>query len=232
MNPEPVAALSDRRQLRRILRQRRRNLTRQQQRQASRALARQLMRHFSTSKARHIGLYLPNDGEIDPRDFTTEARRRGIHVYLPVLHPVLGNQLWFYHYEPGTVLSPNRFGIPEPSARNGKRRAPWALDAVLMPLVGFDLSGGRLGMGGGFYDRTFAFKRREASRPPRLIGLAHDTQQVADLPIASWDVPMDAIITPSREVTCHPQNTKLRADYRRLFVGHYRLHSSRQPAKT
>ncbi|MGP4845729.1 5-formyltetrahydrofolate cyclo-ligase [Marinobacter sp. 1Y8] len=232
MNAEPTPALSDRRQLRRILRQRRRNLTPLQQRQASRSLVRQLMRHFSTSKARHIGLYLPNDGEIDPRDFTTEARRRGIHVYLPVLHPVLGNQLWFYRYNPGTRLAPNRFGIPEPSARNEQRRAPWALDAVLMPLVGFDLNGGRLGMGGGFYDRTFAFKRRGASRPPRLIGLAHDVQQVTRLPTASWDVPMDAIITPSREVTCHPQNTKQRADYRHLFVGHYRLNASRRPAKT
>ncbi|TBW58488.1 5-formyltetrahydrofolate cyclo-ligase [Marinobacter halodurans] len=224
----PLPASPDRKRLRRQLRQRRRSLSPAAQRKASRALVRQLMRYFSQSRARHIGLYLPNDGEIDPRAFIIEARRRRQTVYLPVLHPILGNRLWFYRLDPTTRLKPNRFGIPEPAARNAPRRAPWALDAVLMPLVGFDRQGGRLGMGGGFYDRTFAFKRREAARPPALIGLAHDSQQVEKLPVESWDVPMDAVITPARQVACDVGGIRERQEPGRLFIGHFRLGEKRQ----
>ena len=62
---------------------------------------------------------------------------------------------------------------------------------VFMPLVGFDILGGRLGMGGGYYDKTFA------TRESLLVGLAHDCQKVDSLPIESWDVPLDAIATDS-----------------------------------
>ncbi|WP_111493978.1 5-formyltetrahydrofolate cyclo-ligase [Marinobacter bohaiensis] len=203
--PTPVPASANRRQLRRTLRQRRRALSDSQQRAAARGLIVQLMRYFGLSRARHIGLYLPNDGEVDPRAFIEQARRRRLSVYLPVLHPVLGNQLWFYRLDPRTRLRRNRFGIPEPARRNAPRRAPWALDAVLMPLVGFDDCGGRLGMGGGFYDRTFAFKRQAYARPPALIGLAHDEQEVESLPVQTWDVPMSRVITPTRQIVCQKQ---------------------------
>ncbi|WP_148864291.1 5-formyltetrahydrofolate cyclo-ligase [Marinobacter fonticola] len=219
----PLPARADRKTLRRDLRQRRRALSAAAQRVAARALTRQLILHFGHSRARHIGLYLPNDGEIDPRAFIEEARRRNLSVYLPVLHPVLGNQLWFYRFDANTELRPNRFGIPEPTDRRAPRRPPWALDAVLMPLVGFDREGGRLGMGGGFYDRTFAFKRLAPQRPPALIGLAHEVQQVERLPIASWDVPMDGVITPARHLDCSPQGIIERTQPRAVFFGRYRL---------
>lgn len=185
------------------------------------------MLHFGRSRARHIALYLPNDGEIDPRAFIAAAHQRNLTIYLPVLHPVLGNQLWFYRLDSRTRLRPNRFGIPEPARRNAPRRAPWALDAVLMPLVGFDRQGGRLGMGGGFYDRTFAFKHGAAHRPPALIGLAHDIQQVELLPVASWDVPMDAVITPRRHLACSPGGVVEKQQSPRLFIGRYRLAMTR-----
>lgn len=219
----PLPAKADRKSLRRELRQRRRALSPAAQRTAARALTRQLILHFGHSRARHVGLYLPNDGEIDPRAFVHEARRRGLSVYLPVLHPILGNQLWFYRLNASTKLRANRFGIPEPADRGGPRRPPWALDAVLMPLVGFDRQGGRLGMGGGFYDRTFAFKRLAPQRPPALIGLAHEVQQVERLPIASWDVPMDAVITPLRHLECVHAGIVERTQPRNVFFGRYRL---------
>ncbi len=153
-------------------------------------------------RARRVALYLPNDGEIDPRPLIDWLERRRARVYLPVLRPLSDNRLWFVHYHAGTRMTRNRFGIAEPSTRFGAHRAnrlpAWALDIVLLPLVGFDGDGQRIGMGGGFYDRTFAFARERRPRPA-LIGLAHDCQRVETLPTASWDVPLDAIVS-DREV--------------------------------
>ena len=93
-------------------------------------------------------------------------------------------------------LAANRFGIPEPR-RNGKRqRKIWTLDLILLPLVGFDQHGGRLGMGGGFYDRSLAYRTlRKNWHKPTLLGLAHSCQQVDRLAMASWDVALDATVT-------------------------------------
>jgi 5-formyltetrahydrofolate cyclo-ligase len=71
------------------------------------------------------------------------------------------------------------------------------LDVVLLPLVAFDRRGNRLGMGGGFYDRTFAPRGRGRVSAPRLIGLAHGFQQVAELVDQPWDVPLRGVLTDS-----------------------------------
>ena len=191
-------------ELRKILRHKRRALTPQQQRQAAQKLARQLLSHPLLYRARHIALYLPNDGEIDPHYYMAQARRRGIRFYLPVLHPLRHGHLVFSPYDFDTALSPNRFGIPEPDFRAGLERPPWALDAVLMPLVGFDRHGGRLGMGGGFYDRTFEFVRRTPALAPKLIGLAHDLQRMNLLPVQPWDIPLHAIVTDQGRYRARP----------------------------
>lgn len=184
-----------RQQLRRQLRARRRALSPRQQRQAARALSRQLNRVPALRQARHIALYWPADGEIDPRPWMNHLlRQRRRTFYLPVLHPVHHNRLWFRPVNRKTPLRTNRFGIPEPVGR-GPGRAPWTLDIVLMPLVGFSDDGGRLGMGGGFYDRTFAFKRQRPGGNPRLIGLAHEFQRLKALPQASWDIPVQQVVT-------------------------------------
>ena len=188
----------DRSQLRKHLRSLRRALSFEQQQQAAEALALNLLRHPDLYRARHVAVYLPNDGEIDPRPYVDLARRRGVHFYLPVLHPIHTGRLVFSPYDDGVVLRPNRFGIPEPEFRHGLRRPVWALDAVLFPLVGFDEQGGRLGMGGGFYDRTFAFSRHRPRLAPKLIGLAHECQKVTALPIEPWDVPLHGVVTDRR----------------------------------
>ncbi|WP_280570492.1 5-formyltetrahydrofolate cyclo-ligase [Chromohalobacter sp. 296-RDG] len=203
MTHELPLELSDRRSLRRELRRRRRRLSASQRRQAAYALCRHLRRLPEVKRARRVALYLPNDGEIDPTPLIAWFRRRGVRVYLPVLRPLSDNRLWFVHYHAQTPMRTNRFSISEPSTRHGAHRArrlpAWALDLVLMPLVGFDTQGNRLGMGGGFYDRTFAFRRLR--RPhPCMIGLAHDCQYVERLPIADWDVPLDAIVSDVRTV--------------------------------
>lgn len=182
--------------LRRKLRQTRRQLSPAQQRHAARRLYRQLSHHPLFRRARHIALYLPNDGEIDPRLLLRAAQRRGKATYLPVLNPWPRTRMVFQRIEPGERLRRNRFGIFEPVIRTARQRRVWALDLLLMPLVGFDGNGGRLGIGGGFYDRSLAYRaRRKKSHKPTLLGLAHECQRVDRLPLESWDVPLLGTVT-------------------------------------
>ncbi len=117
----------------------------------------------------------------------------GCHYCLPVLHE--DGRLRFAQWRPGAPLVPNRFGIPEPDVGPDQLLEPEAIAMVVVPLVGFDRVGHRLGMGGGWYDRSFAF-RRTGPAPPWLVGAAFDEQQVVSLDAAPWDVPMDAVCTP------------------------------------
>lgn len=176
-------------ELRRQLRRRRRALDGLAQRLAAQRLARRLARQAWFINAGAVAGYIAADGEIDPAPLLRFALAAGKQVYLPVLHQ--GDHLLFGRYRRGQRMRRNRFGIPEPT---GERLPPWALDLVLLPLVGFDRDGGRLGMGGGFYDRSFAFLR-DGRAKPRLLGLAHHFQEVERLPREPWDVPLAAVVT-------------------------------------
>ncbi|WP_219406279.1 5-formyltetrahydrofolate cyclo-ligase [Pseudomonas sp. Colony2] len=183
-------------QLRRMLRKARRDLTPSEQRQAALGLYRQLAQHPLFRRAKHLSLYLPTDGEIDPRLLLRAAQRRGKATYLPVLSAWPRTKMVFQRVRPGEKLRPNRFRILEPQVNAGRQRKVWALDLVLLPLVGFDDEGGRLGMGGGFYDRSLAYMaRRKSWRKPTLLGLAHECQKVERLAQASWDVPLEGTVT-------------------------------------
>ncbi|KJZ34699.1 5-formyltetrahydrofolate cyclo-ligase [Pseudomonas sp. B21-040] len=189
-------ALLPRPQLRRMLRKARRALTPSQQRQAARGLYKQLAQQPLFRRARHISLYLPTDGEIDPRVLLRAAQRRGKATYLPVLSAWPRTKMVFQRIRPGETLKPNRFRILEPRHNLARQRKVWALDLILLPLVGFDDVGGRLGMGGGFYDRSLAYlARRKSWRKPTLLGLAHECQKVERLAQASWDVPLQGTVT-------------------------------------
>ncbi|ARN76313.1 5-formyltetrahydrofolate cyclo-ligase [Oceanicoccus sagamiensis] len=188
---------TSRQQLRQQLRAKRRGLTRQQQRKASL----QLKRHISTTglfgRHSHIAFYLPNDGEISPLPLLMLAHQQKRACYLPVLAP--NNSLWFVRYRPGDPLKPNRYGIPEPANTQHRRKA-WALGMVFLPLVGFDRQGGRLGMGGGFYDRCFKNSLLiPKMKQPHLVGLAHHCQEVDSLELENWDIPLSKVAT-DREV--------------------------------
>ncbi len=194
--------VDQRKQLRRAARGARRQLTVRQQRTASYYLTRQLLRHSALLRSHDIALYIPNDGEIDPTPLIKVLRQRGKQCYLPVLRPFI-NKLWFAPLTLGSKMKPNRFGIPEPDVAPSQMRNAQSLNVILMPLVAFDRHGGRLGMGGGFYDRTLAFKTRQsAPTSPRLIGLAHECQEVEQIPMESWDIPLDAIATDKRVIDC------------------------------
>lgn len=183
-------------QLRRLLRQKRRALSASAQRQAAQGLYRQLVQQPQFRRARHIALYLPNDGEIDPRPLLREAQRRGKRTYLPVLSAWPRTKMVFQRITRHEKLAGNRFRILEPRPQPARQRKIWALDLVLLPLVGFDDRGGRLGMGGGFYDRSLAYLRQRKNwHKPTLLGLAHECQRVDALAMASWDVPLQATVT-------------------------------------
>ena len=182
--------------LRKQLRHTRRNLSKQQQIQASMGLCRQLTTLPEFIYSQRIAAYIPNDGEIDPQPLIELAWRTGKRVYLPVLHPFKKGHLLFMEHVPNQILAKNRFGIPEPICEHDERCQPWILDLVLTPLVGFDEQGNRMGMGGGFYDRTLAFMNNHSRpRKPCLLGVAHECQKVKTLPNENWDIAMNGIVT-------------------------------------
>lgn len=118
-----------------------------------------------------------------------------VQYCLPVLHE--DQQLRFAPWRPGDALVTNRYGIPEPAVDPASALPPQAMSLVVMPLVGFDDAGHRLGMGGGWYDRSLAMRKHDAP-PPWLVGVGFDLQRAAHLDIAAWDVMPDAICTESR----------------------------------
>jgi 5-formyltetrahydrofolate cyclo-ligase len=192
-----------RQRLRRELRARRCQLSPAEQNQAAHALHRQVCRHPVFLKSQRVAFYMAEDGEIDPLLLLQTAEKMGKQCYLPILHPLKKKCLLFGRYRSGDQLFENYFGLREPPPfRNGIK--PWALDLVLMPLVGFDRQGNRLGMGGGFYDRTFSFKQKTSpfqhlSASPILMGVAHQCQEIESLQQQDWDIPMDWVAT-DREI--------------------------------
>jgi 5-formyltetrahydrofolate cyclo-ligase len=185
--------------LRRSLRAARRQLSRRQQRLASDGLVKRFRGTPHLLRARSVALYYANDGELNPALLARWLWSSGKSVYLPVLHPRHEGELLFVPWQPDTLLSRNRFGIPEPVTTRSTIRPAWTLDLILTPLVGFDREGRRLGMGGGFYDRTLArMQRRPQPRKPGLWGIAHDCQEMEHLPCEPWDIPLDGVITGTR----------------------------------
>ncbi|UYF99993.1 5-formyltetrahydrofolate cyclo-ligase [Halomonas sp. GD1P12] len=188
----------DKRALRRELRRRRRALSDAEQQTAATSLCQRLNTLPEIQRARRVSLYLPVGGEIDPTPLLGWLQQRRVTVYLPVLRPLSHNALWFVRFDDDTPMVENRFGISEPCTRFGARRQnripAWALDTLIVPLVGFDGEANRMGMGGGFYDRTLAFMRRPGPKPA-LIGVAHACQQVNKLELEPWDIPLDAVVS-------------------------------------
>ncbi len=190
--PTPDIA-QQRQSLRQKMRALRQQLTPEQQLHAARQLSQVLLSQPWFQRAQNIAVYIANDGEIDPIVVSTKAQYRGRLCLLPSLHPLKEGHLCFADYN--GPRKKNKFGISEPDTKKNDLIKPNQLDIVLLPLVAFDSQGGRLGMGGGYYDRTFEFLKRGVGKKPKLIGLAHDFQRVDKLPLESWDVPLDAIVT-------------------------------------
>ena len=197
--------------LRQTIRQQRRALTHSEAAACAEQLAQQAGKHPLLLRSDRIAAYLSSDGEIDPYPLLQSLWSAGKQVYLPVLVPFSRQKLWFARFNPDDMLAVNRFGIPEPVRR--RLIKPSALDLVLTPLVAFDAEGHRVGMGGGFYDSTFAcLQQRQHWHKPKLLGLAYEFQKQATIKPNKWDVPLNAIATDVRiyESTCQTSPTSIR----------------------
>ncbi len=202
-SPTPDASL--RAQWRLRLRRARQALGRKERARAARDLSRRLLSNRRLRQARHIAVYAALGSELSLTGFCHAARARGQQLYLPRID---GAQLNFLPWH--APRRRNRHGISEPW--RGRSRPPWAMDVILLPLLGADLHGTRLGQGGGYYDRCLA--RLRFRRPP-LIGIAYDCQIVDALPRAPWDIPLDGAITPTRTLQFGAARNGLLADENR-----------------
>lgn len=201
--------MSSRPDQRKQLRARRRRLTRQQRAAAALSLARRLAAEHIFQNSQRIAAYLPVDAEMDPTPLIERAWSLRKKIYLPVLSPLPTDTLWFVRYEPHSRMVKNRYGIPEPLVQHRHRLPAQSLDLVLTPLVGFDNHGNRLGMGGGFYDRTFAFlNRRVQYQKPRLLGLAYENQRLPSLRREPWDVRLHGVVTETHYYRFEPQSRR------------------------
>lgn len=180
-----------RHQIRRQIRKTRQNLTALEQQKAEIAITEQALQLIEQRQAKNIALYLSFDGEISTRLLIEKLWQQGKHVYLPVLHPFCSGHLLFLNYAINTPLVPNQFSILEPVLDVTNVLPLNELEMIFTPLVAFDKQGNRLGMGGGFYDRTLQHWQQQHFIP---VGLAHRCQQVEQLPIESWDIPLFDIL--------------------------------------
>ena len=190
--------MKSRKELRRVLRTARRDMVARGRRRAEALITARLLRLPAYRRARSVAVYVAFDGEVDLRDTIVHATRSGKIVYLPAVGRRRDRVMQFLRFNPGTRLRGNRFGIGEAVPTAGNRTLPGRIGLVLVPVVGFDQTGTRLGMGGGFYDRCFAALARRTSFRKRLVGVAFECQKVDWIERMAWDVPMSAVVTERR----------------------------------
>lgn len=146
-----------------------------------------------------IAFYQAFRGELNPNLVLNHALEDGKLCYLPTLDPRSDESLIFVNYKHGDPLITNRFEIPEPIITPTNVIASSLLDLVIIPLVGFSANGDRLGMGKGYYDRTFSYKiQKEKYSKPILAGYAYEFQKCPNFDVKKWDVPLDCVITEKK----------------------------------
>ncbi len=186
--------MTDLKMLRKQLCVERAKLTAEFQQRAAEKVAKCICDTEVFQKSNNIAAYLAFNGEMDPAPVLAQAWDMGKNCYLPMLAPE--KNLKFALYNEGDPLVDNHYGIPEPYADPEKIIAPEDLDLIIVPLVGFDVDCNRLGMGGGYYDRTFAFtKNSNAEDLPFLMGIAYEFQNMSQIDKEPWDVPLNMIVT-------------------------------------
>lgn len=184
-----MSSQTDRHALRRELRERRRALPASTRIAAAETLADRLLALPFLPASGHVAGYWAMDGEIGLHVF--QLRLPAALTYcLPLLHD--DGSLRFAPWKPGDALVTNRHGIPEPDVASDRALKAEDMALLVLPLVGFDAGCRRLGMGGGWYDRSLAFRHAQAA-PPWLAGAAFEAQRVDAVATEAWDVRLDAI---------------------------------------
>jgi 5-formyltetrahydrofolate cyclo-ligase len=187
--------------IRQFIRKKRQNLDKTTQQQQALLLVKNLSNHSRVSLANSVAIYLANDGELDTQPFIDFCWQNNIKTYLPVIHPFSKGNLLFLHYHSSSLMVKNKYNIFEPKLNVCDVIPLTQIDIIFTPLVAFDNTGARLGMGGGYYDRTLStwFSQKNKVNPPYPIGLAHTCQQVEKIPNEHWDIPLPEIITPKKQ---------------------------------
>ena len=181
-------------QLRKAALAARRKMSGDERASASAIIADRVIRSHEFSAARKVACYLPMDDEVDPTRVIARAWKFGKHVYCPVIERRGG--MVFRRLEPDTLLELNRYGLWEPA--HGDTIVSRKLNLVITPLVAFDANGNRIGMGGGYFDRCFAFLRnRRRWFQPKLVGVAFDCQKVEKITPNPWDIALYRVISES-----------------------------------
>lgn len=193
------ARLAQCKALRQQIRHTRRALSDAEQQQSATQASTRLLQWIDQQQAagqkiNHVALYFSCDGELNTMPLFSALWQRGIQTCLPVLHPFSHGHLLFLRYQQHSQMQRNRYGIAEPLLDISNLVLPRQLDIIITPLVAFDDHGNRMGMGGGFYDRTLANPQVSAI----ALGYAHDCQHSEQIPLAPWDVPLPLIVTPTR----------------------------------
>lgn len=188
----PEKEAQNNRTLRRELSARRRALSTKQQRLHALGLAQQFARSPLAWRSGSVASYLAGNGELDPVLINQHCQATLRTLAVPV---VRAQQLEFFQLETHTRLTQNRFGLREPDS-SAKFVDTRSISIMLLPLVGFDEAGNRLGMGGGFYDRHLG--NLPPSLRPTLIGVGHECQRVEALDVQPWDIPLDGLLTEQR----------------------------------
>ena len=201
-----ITQAQSRQNIRKLMRERRNVLTDDEQKTSGYQLCEQIKKIVQPNDV--TALYLDNDGEVSTAQTIRYLQENKIKTLLPVMHSFNKGYLNFQTYRclsnkdksDNTNMVENHFGILEPKLNVQDTYSLSQIDYIFMPLVAFDIYGNRLGMGGGFYDRTLSHIHNFSNRP-KLCGLAHSCQQVDGLPEQSWDIPIDMIITPTKIIT-------------------------------
>ena len=178
-------------QLRQRNRKLRAELSKEALEDASIKLCKRIINLNEYREAQQVAAYFAVNGEISLAPVIDHALSQGKKIYLPNLDQ---KSLRFSPYFRDQKMRINKFKLPEPDVGDDEMLQPYELDLVLAPLVVFDANRNRIGMGGGFYDRSFAFRKQGIDKPV-LIGVAHEMQKVDELVPEAWDVRLDRVVT-------------------------------------
>lgn len=200
IGPGPMTSKQD---IRRRMRRRRRALSAAERSRAAVRVAAVLDGLGAFRAAGRVAVFAASDGEIDLRLATRRFRAK--RYYLPVVPPAGRRRMRFAPLTAGMSFKKNRYGILEPDVPAARLATARELDLVLAPLVAFDRRGGRLGMGGGYYDATFEFlASRTRWHRPRLVGVAFAFQEVPAIERDPWDIPLSAVVTDAGAIQISP----------------------------
>lgn len=178
----------------------RQSLSTAEQAEASNAIVQQILAKPFFSSISSVAAYQASHGEITPQAFISHCQQHDIHTALPVIQSFKEAEMAFYTVDNETSFVVNRYGISEP-AISADSTPLTAFDVMLIPLVAFDETGARIGMGKGFYDRYLANYSKKTTRP-RFIGLAYEFQKVDKLQQSATDICLDEVITDKTWYVC------------------------------